>query len=92
MEFTVLTFIKIQFLKKWNRSHSAAELLALYTPLGTAELLVVTRSPAGTEVTYIFKLTGEKQQVWVSTQENIVQIPGICIAKKDGDQANCVGK
>ena len=91
MEFTVLTFAKIQFLGKWKRVLSSTQLITTYTPLSAvAELLVLTESVAGGVHTYVFKIT-PKEEVWVSTQENIIQIPAVCLKSADGDATRCIG-
>ncbi|MGZ3751086.1 MAG: hypothetical protein ACXVAU_07415 [Mucilaginibacter sp.] len=91
MEFTVLTFAKIQFRGKWKRVLPPTQLITSYTPLGgTAELLVFVESVAGGAYTYEFLIT-PKEVVWVSTQENIIQIPAICIKSAVGDTTTCRG-
>lgn len=91
MEFTVLTFAKIQFRGKWKRVLPPTQLITAYTPLGgTAELLVLVESVAGGVFTHEFLITA-KELVWVSTQENIIQIPAICIKSVTGDATSCRG-
>lgn len=90
MDFTVLTFAKIQFLGKWKRTLTAPELMTAYTPSGSGEVLVVTESQAGGVHTYTFKITA-KQIVLVSTQENIIHLPTLCLKNDIGDTAKCIG-
>lgn len=88
MLYTVLKYIKIQFNGEWTRSMGTVA--SIYTPIGNKnELLVVTQSPTGAEITYSFNVTSKEGEVWVNANENIVQIPGTCHTQTPGDSTNC---
>jgi hypothetical protein len=89
MNYTVLTFRKIQFLLGWTQDFSIDEMIVTYTPSGTqGKMLVVTESPDLGVHTVEFILNST-EKVLVSTQQNIVQIPTICELSSRGDITTC---
>jgi hypothetical protein len=90
MNYTVLTFIKLQFLEGWTQDFSIDEMIITYTPSGTAgELLVVTDWPGLGVHTVKFNVTATEGKVLVSTQAPIVQIPANCVSSIEGDITAC---
>jgi hypothetical protein len=91
MNYTVLTFIKLQFLGGWTQDFSIDEMIITYTPANKAgELLVVTDWPGLGLHTVKFVLTPAEGKVLVSTQAPIVQIPANCLSNVQGDTTTCV--
>jgi hypothetical protein len=90
MNFTALTYIKLQFIGKWKRAFATTQLLTEYLSEGPefALLFVVSESAVGTLETYVFEVAAN-EQVWVNTGTNVVQIPSLCINKKPGDITEC---
>jgi len=92
MDYTVLTFKKIQFLDSWTQSFSADQNVTDYKPSsGTSRMRVVTDWPGLGVHTYDFTIAWPNP-VLVSAQENLVQIPGLCTASAKGDTTSCPKK
>jgi len=90
MEYTVLTFIKVQFTGGWWQVESPNKQLTSYQPsVKSAKVLVVTDWPGPGVHTYEFEIT-QPDTVITSTGRNIIQIPRTCLSKTAGDTTNCM--
>jgi hypothetical protein len=84
---TVLVFRQIQFHGDWSRAFGAESLIT-YTPQKKAAVLVLSEAEPGVWLTYLFEFDAG-HDVCVSSAENEVYLPGLCVGAVRGNFLRC---
>ncbi|HTE00495.1 MAG TPA: hypothetical protein VK668_14475 [Mucilaginibacter sp.] len=82
---TALQFTKVQLLGGWFRE--LGDVCIYWPESAKCEVLVVSQSPTGSEITYRF--TNIPDAVYISHNANNIQLSAICVKSTVGDIAKC---
>ena len=85
---TAMQFVYVEFDHNWQLGNLGMWGHGYTASIDGASIMVVAEDATGTKTTYVYKLK-KGEQVWVSSNHNIIFIPGVCDKAARGDNSKC---